>query len=64
MPDEGLIPDERLPYLFAVYAVTWAVFFLYAFFVARRQHDMEREIRALRESLERTEGRGETDSQE
>ena len=57
------MPDERLPYLFAVYAVTWAVFFLYAFFVARRQHEVEREIRSLRESLERAEGRGESDSE-
>ena len=55
------MPDERLPYLFAVYAVTWAVFFLYAFFVARRQHDMEQEIRSLRQALEARTGTTELD---
>ena len=43
--------SERLPYLYAVYTVTWVVFFIYVFFVSRRQRELEREIRELRETL-------------
>ena len=46
------MPDEKLPYLFAVYALTWAVFFVYAFFMARKQHELEREVQSLRQTLE------------
>ena len=50
------MPDERLPYLFAVYAVTWVVFFIYSFFLTRHQHEMEREIRSLRRELDLRQG--------
>ena len=53
------MPSENLPYLFAVYAVTWAAFFVYVFFVSRRQHEMEREIYELRQALELGENPGE-----
>lgn len=46
------LPPSNLPYLFAAFAVSWAVFFGYAFFVSRRQQEMQREIRALRQVLE------------
>ena len=45
------MPSENLPYLYAVYAVTWAVFFVYVFFVSRRQREMEKEIQQLRRTL-------------
>ncbi len=45
------MPSENLPYLFAVYAVTWAVFFVYVFFVARKQREMQREIQELKQAL-------------
>lgn len=45
------MPSENLPYLYAVYAVTWAVFFVYVFFVSRRQREMEKEIQQLRQVL-------------
>ena len=54
--------SDNLSYLFAAFAVTWVVLFAYAFFMARRQHEVEREIRSLRERLEPTPGRGESDS--
>ena len=44
--------DHNLPWLFAAYAVTWVVFFLYLFFMARRQNELESEIRELRDALE------------
>jgi CcmD family protein len=53
------MPSENLPYLFAAYAVTWAIFFIYVFFVSRRQREMEKEIRELREALEVKENPGE-----
>ena len=49
------LPSSNLPYLFAAFAVSWAVFFLYAFFVTRRQQEMQSEIRELRRVLEMTE---------
>ena len=44
--------DHNLPWLFAAYAVTWVVFFLYLFFMARRQNELEAEIRELKDALE------------
>ena len=57
---EVQIPEvsENLPYLFAVYAVTWVIFFIYVFFVSRRQREMEREIHELRQALEPRENPG------
>lgn len=46
------MPSDNLPYLFAAYAVVWVVFFIYVFFVSRRQREMEREIRELKQALE------------
>ena len=51
--------SENLPYLFVVYAVTWAFFFVYLFFVARRQHEMEQEIQELKQALDLKENPGE-----
>lgn len=49
------MPSENLPYLYAVYAVTWVAFFIYVFFVSKRQAEMEREIRELRNAIEQRE---------
>ncbi len=45
------MPSDNLSYLFAAYAVTWVAFFLYVFFMSRRQREMEREIHELRREL-------------
>jgi CcmD family protein len=45
-------PPSHLPYLFAAFAISWVVFFVYAFFVSRRQHEMQKEVQALRRALE------------
>jgi CcmD family protein len=58
---ETHLPSSNLPYLFAAFAVSWAVFFVYAFFVTRRQQELQSEIRELRQVLARresTEGGG------
>ena len=53
------MPSDNLPYLFAAYAVTWVAFFIYVFYVSRRQREMEREIHELREALAFRENPGE-----
>jgi CcmD family protein len=53
---QAQLPSSNLPYLFAAFAVTWAIFFLYAFFVTRRQQEMQSEIKELRRVLELRQG--------
>ena len=45
------LPPSNLPFLFAAFAVTWIVFFVYAFFVSRRRQELEQEIRAMQREL-------------
>lgn len=45
------VPPSNLPYLVAAFAVSWAVFFIYALFVTRRQRELQAEIRELRRAL-------------
>ena len=52
------LPSTNLPFLFAAFAVSWAAFFIYAFFVTRRQQELRREIREMRLGLERSESEG------
>jgi CcmD family protein len=47
--------EDYLPFLFAVFAVTWVAFFGYAFFMTRKQADLKREIDILRQSIEESE---------
>ena len=44
--------ESELPWLFAVYAVTWAAFFAYVFIMSRRQREMQREIDTLKRALD------------
>ena len=53
---QGSDPEANLPFLFAVYIVTWAAFFAYVFYVSRRQREMQREIDALNRALEERDG--------
>ena len=45
-------PSSNLSFLFVAFLVTWAAFFAYAFFVNRRQRELQREIEELRRSVE------------
>ena len=49
-------PAHNIPYLFAAFAITWAVFFLYVFFTSRRQDELEQEMESLREEMKREDG--------
>ena len=44
--------ESELPWLFAVFAITWAAFFAYVFVMSRRQREMQREIDHLKRSPE------------
>ncbi|HIN06967.1 MAG TPA: CcmD family protein [Dehalococcoidia bacterium] len=46
------LPSTNLPWLFAAFAVSWAVFFIYAIYVTRRQQEMQSQIRQLRRTLD------------
>ena len=62
-PQNGGDPEANLPYLFAVYIVTWAAFFAYVFYLSRRQRDMRSEIEALKRALAQREAAENADSQ-
>ena len=49
---EGSGPEANLPFLFAVFIITWAAFFAYVFYVSRRQREMQGEIEALKRALQ------------
>ena len=49
---QNQFPSSNLPWLFAAFAISWAVFFIYAFFVTRRQQELQSEIRELRRVLD------------
>ena len=49
---QGRDPEANLPFLFAVFIITWAAFFVYVFYVSRKQREMQREIEALKRALE------------
>lgn len=53
-------PANNIPYLFAAYSIAWAFFFGYMFFTSRRQRELERELQAIRDILEKRDSAGET----
>ncbi|MDP6494489.1 MAG: CcmD family protein [Dehalococcoidia bacterium] len=44
-------PEANLPYLFAVYAITWVIFFVYLYYLSQRQRNLRREVDELRRDL-------------
>ena len=40
--------ESFLPFLFVTFAITWIAFFVYAFFINRKQADLNQEIETLR----------------
>jgi CcmD family protein len=49
---EGGKLETNLGFLFAVFAITWAGFFAYIFFLSRKQRVLQREIAMLRASID------------
>ena len=58
--DSELDGESELPWLFAVFFITWAAFFAYVFVMSRRQREMRREIDALSRALADRETSGPT----
>jgi CcmD family protein len=54
---EGKDSEANLPYLFAVFIITWAAFFGYVFIMSRRQREIRAEIEALKRALAEREHR-------
>ena len=49
-------PEAFLPFLFAAYTVTWAGFFAYAYFMARKQRELKQDIESLQQDLDALRG--------
>ncbi len=43
--------ETNLSFLFAVFAITWAGFFAYIFFVSRKQRELQKEVARLRATI-------------
>ena len=57
MAHEEAPGESNLGFLFAGFAVVWAVFFGYVFYMSRRERELRRELDALRRQLtEREQG--------
>ena len=46
------VPPNNLPYLFAAFAVVWAVFFIYAAYMSWRRQSVQRDLRELQSTVE------------
>lgn len=44
-------PEANLPYLFAVYTITWLAFFAYLYYLSQRQQNLKRQIEVLKQAL-------------
>ena len=44
---------DNLSYLFAAYTLIWVVVFVYIFTMARKQRGLQREIKLLKESMDK-----------
>ena len=60
--ESGNDPEANLPFLFAVFIVTWGAFFAYVFYLSLRQRDMRSEIEALKRALAQREEAEDADS--
>ena len=46
------VPPNNLPFLFAAFAVVWAVFFIYAAYMSWRRQSVQRDLRELQSTVE------------
>lgn len=46
------VPPDNLPFLFAAFAVVWAVFFIYAAYMSWRRQSVQMELRELEQAIE------------
>ena len=53
--NDGFDREGNLPFLFAVYTITWAAFFAYAFYMNRRQRELRRELDEIKCAMQEKE---------
>ena len=60
------VPPNNLPFLFAAFAVVWAVFFIYAVYMSWRRQSIQRDLKDLQVTIdnEPESDRGEEDRNE
>ncbi len=46
------MPPDNIPFLFAAFAVVWAVFFIYAAYMSWRRQSVQRGLRELQSTAE------------
>ena len=46
------VPPNNLPFLFAAFAVVWAVFFIYAAYMSWRRQSVQRDLQELQRTME------------
>ena len=46
------VPPNNLPFLFAAFAVVWAVFFIYAAYMSWRRQSVQRDLLELQQITE------------
>ncbi len=46
------VPPNNLPFLFAAFAVVWAVFFIYAAYMSWRRRSVQRDLQELQSTVE------------
>jgi len=61
-PETSRPLEPNLPFLFAVFIITWAAFFGYVFYLSLRQRDLRSEIEALKRALAQREEAENADS--
>ncbi len=46
------VPPNNLPFLFAAFAVVWAVFFIYAAYMSWRRQSVQHDLQELQKTVE------------
>ena len=46
------VPPNNIPFLFAAFAVVWAVVFIYAAYMSWRRQSVQKELRELQQTME------------
>lgn len=46
------VPPDNLPFLFAAFAVVWAVFFIYAAYMSWRRQSVQKDLQELQSTVE------------
>ena len=48
---DSVQPEANLPFLFGAYTIAWLIFFVYVFYMSKKNQELRAEIRNLRDKL-------------